>query len=214
MSEKLVSATPAGATPNPGRVEGYRWEAWRGADDQRGVSRGPRPGRQFLRESLRAVFVDNRLDAIVYPISNPAHQQARGGAEAEMHAACSVIFGPVLASLAGWPELDLCRPESPRRVLPVGISFMAPEHEEQQLLGFGYAFEQRSLALAAADNDTAVAGRTACLIRKPGYTNAISAEGSEQLAEQPIERAGQQNCHRQGEHPGHQQIADGGPLQA
>lgn len=145
MSEKLVSATPAGATPNPGRVEGYRWEAGGAPTTSAAYLAARDQGRQFLRESLRAVFVDNRLDAIVYPTQT---RRINKLGEAPKRNARRLFgnFGPVLASLAGWPELTVPAGVTSEG-LPVGISFVAPEHEEQRLLGFGYAFEQRTRPL-------------------------------------------------------------------
>jgi len=145
MSETLAASPRPGVTANPGRLAGYRWEAgaapltdaaYRAARDQ---------GRQLLRESLRAVLVDNRLDAIVYPtqtlrinrLDQPPKRNARG---------LFGNFGPVLASLAGWPEL-VVPAGATTDGLPFGISLLGPEFSDRRLLAFGFAFEQRTHAL-------------------------------------------------------------------
>lgn len=144
LSEKRAAKPVAGATPNPGRLEGYRWEAgaalpsdpvYRAARDQ---------GRAFLAASMQAMVDANQLDAIIYPtqtapvpkIGENAKRNARG---------LFGNFGSVLASLAGWPELTVPAGFTPDG-FPVGISFLGPAYSDQRLLAYGFAFEQAAPA--------------------------------------------------------------------
>lgn len=145
MSEALNASTPAGATPNTGRLDGYRDEAGALPPTNAYYLAARDQGRQFIRASLQAVLVQNRLDAIVYPtqttrinkIGEYAKRNSRG---------LFGNFGPGLASMAGWPELTVPAGFTADG-MPVGISFLGPEFSEQKLLGYGFAFEQKARAL-------------------------------------------------------------------
>lgn len=145
MSQALVSSPPAGATPNPGRLDGYREEAGSPPPTNAYYLAAQDQGREFVRASMQAVLDQNRLDAMVYPtqttrinkIGEPAERNSRG---------LFGNFGTGLASLAGWPELTVPAGFTSEG-LPVGVSFLGPEFSDQRLLGYGFAFEQRARAL-------------------------------------------------------------------
>lgn len=145
MSEALAASPPAGATPNPGRLDGYRDEASALAPTDAYYLAAREQGRQFVVASLQAMLAQHRLQAIVYPtqttrinrIGEPAQRNARG---------LFGNFGGVLASLAGWPELTVPAGFTADG-LPVGVSFLGPASSEQTLLGYGLAFERQTRAL-------------------------------------------------------------------
>jgi amidase len=147
MSEALVAGparagAPSEATPNPGRLSGYRWEAGAAPLTDPVYVAGRDEGRALVRASLQAVLDRDDLDAIVYPtqttrinrIGDPPKRNSRG---------LFGNFGPVLASLAGWPELTVPAGLTSDG-LPVGVSFLGPAYSEQTLLGYGFAFERRA----------------------------------------------------------------------
>lgn len=143
MSEALVAGPArAGATPNPGRLGNYRWEAGAAPMTDPVYVAGRDEGRQLVRASLQAVLDRDDLDAIVYPtqtirinrLEDPPKRNARG---------LFGNFGPVLASLAGWPELTVPAGLTPDG-LPFGVSFLGPAFSDQTLLAYGFAFERRA----------------------------------------------------------------------
>lgn len=143
MTEALVAGPGrAGATPNPGRLDGYRWEAGAAPLTDPVYLAGRDQGRQLVRASLQAVLDRDDLDAIVSPtqttrinrIGEPPKRNARG---------LFGNFGPVLASLAGWPELTVPAGLTADG-LPMGVSFLGPADSEPRLLGYGFAFERRA----------------------------------------------------------------------
>lgn len=145
MSEKLNVSTPVGATPNPGRLDGYREEAGALPPTNAFYLAARDQGRQFIRASLQAVIVQNRLDAIVYPTQTTRINKIGESAERNSRGLFG-NFGQGLASLAGWPELTVPAGFTSDG-LPMGISFLGFEFSEQRLLGYGFAFEQRARAL-------------------------------------------------------------------
>ncbi|GHH60243.1 MULTISPECIES: amidase [Gammaproteobacteria] len=156
MSEALNAAPPAGATPNPGRLDGYRDEARAPASTDAYYQAAVREGLQFVRASMRAVLVQNRLDAIVYPTQTMRINRI-GEAPARNSRGLFGNHGPVLASLAGWPELTVPAGATPEG-LPVGISFLGPASSESRLLGYGFAFEQKTHALRQPAQTPPLAG--------------------------------------------------------
>ncbi len=144
-SAAIAASPPAGATANPGRLNGYRWEAGAGpaSDPQYLAARDQ--GRAYVRASMQALFDQNRLDAIVYPTQTTRINKI-GETPKRNSRGLFGNFGPVLASLAGWPELTAPAGFTPDG-LPVGVSFLGPEIADQKLLGLGFAFEQAARAL-------------------------------------------------------------------
>ncbi|QWP75425.1 amidase [Lysobacter sp. K5869] len=141
LAERLAAAPPADATPNPGRLRGYRDEAAApGLDDP--VYRAARDeGLRFFRASLDAALARQRLDALIFPtqtrrierIGEPARVNARG------------LFGNFpgsLASLAGWPELTVPAGATADG-LPVGMSLLIPARDQARLPALGRALERR-----------------------------------------------------------------------
>jgi amidase len=145
MTEESIASPPIGVTPNPGRLDGYRWEAAALPPTNPYYLTAREEGRQLIRSSMRAVLTRYNLDAIIYPtqttrinkIGEYAKRNSRG---------LFGNFGTNLASLAGWPELTVPGGLTSDG-LPVGISFLGPEFTEQKLLGFGFAFEQKTHGL-------------------------------------------------------------------
>jgi amidase len=144
MTEESIASPPVGVTPNPGRLDGYRWEAaalpsnsyYMAARDQ---------GRQLVRSSMKAILTRYNLDAIVYPTQTTRINKIGEYAKRDQRGLFG-NFGNNLASLAGWPELTVPGGLTADG-LPVGVSFLGPEFSEQKLLGFGFAFEQKTHAL-------------------------------------------------------------------
>ncbi|MBB4125762.1 amidase [Xanthomonas translucens] len=156
LSEALNASPPPGAFPNPGRRDGYREEAAAVPPTDASYLAARAQGRQFVKASLQALLSTYRLDAIVYPtqtmrinrIGEPAQRNARG---------LFGNFGPGLASVAGWPELTVPAGFTADG-LPVGVSLLGPEFSEQRLLGYGFAFEQRTHALRQPATTPPLAG--------------------------------------------------------
>jgi len=100
-------------------------------------------GLDFVRATMSAVFLQNHLDALVYPTSpRPAQPTGvTGGGGAGMGAAPSG-----LANQTGWPDL-IVPAGMTKEGLPVTISFMGVAYSEPKLLGYGYDFEQATHAI-------------------------------------------------------------------
>lgn len=145
MSETLNTSNPADATPNPGRLDGYREEAGALPPTNAYYLAARDQGRQFIRASLQVVIVQNRLDAIVYPTQTTRVDKIGESAKRNSRGLFG-NFGSILASLAGWPELTVPAGFTSDG-LPVGVSFLGSEFSEQRLMGYGFAFEQRTRAL-------------------------------------------------------------------
>jgi len=100
-------------------------------------------GLDFVRATMSAVFLQNHLDALVYPTSPRSAQPTgvTGGGGAGMGAAPSG-----LANQTGWPDL-IVPAGMTKEGLPVTISFMGVAYSEPKLLGYGYDFEQATHAI-------------------------------------------------------------------
>lgn len=142
LSEQLVARPLRGATPNPGRLDGYRWEAaglsmrdpsYLAARDQ---------GRQFFRAALEAVLDRYQVTAIFYPTQTTRINKL-GGNPVRNARGMFGNFGPVLASIAGWPDITVPAGTTPEG-LPVGVSFLGPGLSDQRLLSYAFAFESHS----------------------------------------------------------------------
>jgi amidase len=156
LSERITSSPPAGATANPGRLDGYRGEAAaRPLTDPEYIAARDE-GRDFLRASLEAVLARNRLDVIVYPTQTTRINRLGENAQRNARGLFG-NFGPVLASLSGWPELTVPAGMT-EDGLPVGVSFLGPAFSEQRLLGYGFAFEQQAHGLRQPKTTPPLAG--------------------------------------------------------
>jgi amidase len=87
---------------------------------------------------LSAVFVENRLDAIIAPTSGPAH------ALDYIHGDRGLGGSSSFAAVAGLPHITV--PCGQVRGLPVGLSFFGPAWTEARLIALAYAFEQGARA--------------------------------------------------------------------
>jgi amidase len=103
-------------------------------------------GLAMVKAAVQAVFVGNKLDAMIYPtsprpaslINPPWGVGARAGDNIGMSGLGS---GAIIASEAGF--LDLIVPAGMTRDgLPVTISFIGIAFSEPKLLGYGYDFER------------------------------------------------------------------------
>ncbi|WP_343226224.1 amidase family protein [Lysobacter sp. 5GHs7-4] len=92
-------------------------------------------------EGIDAVLKRHRLDALVAPATGPAFLVDPINGD---HYSGS---GYGAAAVAGYPSLTV--PMGDAHGLPLGLAFLGPKWSEAQLLGYGYAFEQRTRARIA-----------------------------------------------------------------
>lgn len=139
MSEQLVEHPVRGATPNPGRLAGYRWEAAGPSLNDPSYIATRDQGRAFFRAALEAILVRYQVAAIVYPTQTTRINKV---GENPVRNARGLFgnFGPVLASLAGWPDITVPAGKTPEG-LPVGVSFLGPAFSDRRLLAYAFAFE-------------------------------------------------------------------------
>lgn len=142
MSEQLVGTPMRGATPNPGRLKGYRWEAAGLPMSDPSYLAVRDQGRQFFRAMLEAVLVRYQVTAIVYPTQTMRIDKL---GESPVRNARGMFgnFGTVLASIAGWPDITAPAGTTPEG-LPVGVSFLGPASSDQRLMSYAFAFESHS----------------------------------------------------------------------
>lgn len=145
MSEAQMQSPVPGVFSNPGRLNGYRWEAAALPFDDPMYLAARNEGRQFFRMSLSAILKRYDVSAIVYPTQTTRINKL---AEAPVRNARGRFgnFGPALASIAGWPDITVPAGATPEG-LPVGISFLAPTSSDGRLLAWAFAFEQYAHAL-------------------------------------------------------------------
>jgi amidase len=145
MSEKIASVAPPGILPNPERLAGYRGEAATPPPTNPLYIAAREQGRAFVKASMQAILIQDKLDALVCPTqTRPIQKIGEGPRSNSRHLYGN--FGHGITSLTGWPELTVPAGFT-REGLPVGISFTGPEFSEMKLLAFGYAFEQATHAL-------------------------------------------------------------------
>lgn len=89
-------------------------------------------------EGIDAMLRQHDVDVLVAPTMHPAWSIDPVIGDHFLGAAST------LAAISGYPHLTV--PMGFVHGLPVGLSFMGTAFSEQQLLGYGYAFEQRSQA--------------------------------------------------------------------
>jgi amidase len=141
MSEQLAGAPVRGATPNPGRLSGYRWEAAGLPMSDPSYLAVCNQGRQFFRAALEALLVRYQVMAIFYPTQTVRINKL---GEKPVRNARGMFgnFGTALASVAGWPDITVPAGTTPEG-LPVGISFLGPASSDRRLLSYAFAFESR-----------------------------------------------------------------------
>ena len=144
LSEKIASTAPPGILPNPGRLEGYRAEAATPPPTNPLYIAAREQGRAFVKASMQAILIQDRLDALVCPTqTRPIHKIGEAPLGNSRHLYGN--FGLQITSSIGWPELTVPAGFTGEG-LPVGMSFIGPEFTEMKLLAFGYAFEQATRA--------------------------------------------------------------------
>jgi len=98
-------------------------------------------GMGLFRAAVLAEFTQYHLDAMIYPTSSvPAQKILPPDA-----AATPVVSGRTFANETGFPDLIVPAGMTPEG-LPVTISFVGPSFSEPKLLGYGYDFEQATMA--------------------------------------------------------------------
>ena len=103
-------------------------------------------GTALVKAAFAGIFAAHRLDAIVYPTSpRPALPYAGGGPSTSADSATN------FANLTGFPDL-IVPAGMTKEGLPVTISFFGPAFSEPKLLGYGYDFEQATVARAQPKN--------------------------------------------------------------
>ena len=103
-------------------------------------------GTALVKAAFAGIFADHRLDAIVYPTSpRTALPYAGGGPSTSADSATN------FANLTGFPDLIIPAGMT-KEGLPVTISFFGPAFSEPKLLGYGYDFEQATVARAQPKN--------------------------------------------------------------
>jgi len=112
----------------------------------------------LVRATIEGLINAEKLDAIVYPT------QPRPAALIETPSIGAVSAGSgespvILANLSGFPDLILPAGLTARG-LPITISFMGPAFSEPELIGLGYALEQRLKAIRLPVLTPALANET------------------------------------------------------
>lgn len=98
-------------------------------------------GLASMKAAVDAMFEKHRVDAIVYPtIPRPAMRID------DLRPSSAWSTPTSLANLSGYPDLAVPAGTTPEG-LPVTISFLGRAFSEGLLLGYGYDFEQASLAI-------------------------------------------------------------------
>jgi len=142
MSEALAHSPAAGQFPNPGRLDGYRWEAAGPSMSDPLYVAAREEGRRFFQASLLAVMKRDDVATIFYPTQttriNRLDERPRRNARGRFG-----NFGPTLASIAGWPDITVPAGATSEG-LPVGVSFMAPASGDARLMSWAFAFEQHA----------------------------------------------------------------------
>lgn len=155
LSEKIMSPTADGIMPNHGRLALYRQEAKTPALTDPGYLAAKNYGLPFVRDSLQAIFDNNKLDAIIYPTS-PRRPQ-RIGQETPATGPGAPPSPTNFANLSGFPDL-IVPAGFTTNGLPVGMSFFGPAFSEPKLLALGYAFEQATHAIRLPAHAPALPG--------------------------------------------------------
>ena len=141
LSQKLLNTPVVGATPNPGRLSGYKWEAAGPPLTDAGYQAARDQGRQYLRAALRSIFLTQRLDALVYPTQTMRINRIGEDPRRDTRGRFG-NFGPVLASLAGWPDISVPAGKTADG-LPFGLSFLGQENSDDRLLNYAYSLQRQ-----------------------------------------------------------------------
>jgi len=158
QSKTLTSRREDGVIPNPGRWQLMLDEVESGEltdFDYIAVRDHALP---LMRGVIGGLMEAEKLDAIVYPTS--PMRPGRVDPDPDPDGAPGSGGSPViLGNLTGFPDL-IVPAGFTGRGLPVSISFMGPAFSEPQLLGLGYAFEQRTKVRRLPVTTPALEGET------------------------------------------------------
>jgi amidase len=138
-SQRVLTTTPEGATPNPTRWALFREEEASGRLTDHEYVAMRDFGLPMVGSIVAGVMGAARLDAIVYPTSPTRPGMA--GSTTGAGVGADVPSATNLANLIGFPDLIVPAGYTSER-LPVGISFLGPAFSEPRLLAIGYAYEQ------------------------------------------------------------------------
>ncbi|MEO0935404.1 MAG: amidase family protein, partial [Cyanobacteria bacterium J06641_2] len=161
--ELVNSETPV----NPNRIAVYEDSLEFGGLDNPEYQAAINQGIPQLQKELNNIFLENKLDAIVYPtIATPATPITDSeGNEIEdptYEANLDNIGGDpyranYLGNLSGFPDLTLPVGYT-EQGLPVGMSFFGQEFTEPTLIGLAYAYEQQNPVRVPPSNTPGLPG--------------------------------------------------------
>lgn len=133
--------------PGSGYTNPWRLNAMKNALATKGGLEDPvyqvqkKDGLALIRNSMSAIFEQNKLDAIVYPTAPRAAQPIGPVPEP----ATPARSPSSVANRTGFPDLIVPAGMTPQG-LPVTISFFGPAFSEPKLFAYGYDFEQATKA--------------------------------------------------------------------
>jgi len=144
-----LTSDPANHYRSPGKAVGFKYTASVAKDMNDPAYLAIRnEGLAMVKAGVQAVFLDNKLDAMIYPTSprpatliEPSPEPAQAAAPAR-----AVGSGTTIASETGFPDLIIPAGMT-KDGLPVTISFIGTAFSEPKLLGYGYDFEQATKAI-------------------------------------------------------------------
>jgi amidase len=148
--DEIIARTedPANHYRSPGKAVGFKYTASVAKDvNDPAYLAIKNEGLAMEKAGVQAVFLDNKLDAMIYPTSpRPAtlivpSQEPRPAAPR-----AGLGSGTTIASETGFPDL-IVPAGMTKDGLPVTISFIGTAFSEPKLLGFGYDFEQATKAI-------------------------------------------------------------------
>jgi amidase len=165
--DDLVARTsdPATRYRSSGKAVGFKYTASVAKDmDDPAYLAIKNEGLALVKAAVQAVFVGNKLDAMIYPTSprpasliNPHEESAAEPATTSARA--ELGSGTIIASETGFPDLIIPAGMT-KEGLPVTISFIGTAFSEPKLLGYGYDFEQATKALAVPKMTPVLPGDT------------------------------------------------------
>ena len=143
---------PATHYRSPGKAVGFKYTASVAKDmNDPAYLAIKNQGLAMVRAGVQAVFLDEHLDAMIYPTSprpatliEPSPTPAPAAAPASARAGLG--SGTTIASETGFPDL-IVPAGMTKDGLPVTVSFIGTAFSEPKLLGYGYDFEQATKAI-------------------------------------------------------------------
>lgn len=187
--EALIAASEApelvnSPTPvNPNRIEVYKDSLARGGLDNAEYLEAINQGVPTLRQDIKGILDENKLDAIIYPtiacpptpitkadgssINDPTFDCNFEGIEDDPYRA------GYLANLTGFPDITVPAGFT-EAGLPVGLSFFGQAYSEPTLLGLAYAYEQATMHRRPSALVPPLLGEP---VPEPGTTAALTLTG-------------------------------------